>query len=115
MSRRFVTLSGWLVAAVMVSAGGLVPPAASQGVLPLGAFVIAEDGTRWVVGHGARFRIAFVPDDSKTVPTLAEGVTVALGLAVAVALGWAFLRLLRVEELGALAGIAGPLARRLRR
>src|SRR5436190_20414937 len=75
MRRRFVAFSGWVVAVILVSVAG-VPIVASQPTFANGAFVVAEDGSRWVVGNGMRLRIVFAADDTRVIPTLPEGPTV---------------------------------------
>jgi hypothetical protein len=47
--------------------------ARSQGPFPEGAFVVGQDGSRWVVGGGARYRMSFVTDDAGVLPGLREG------------------------------------------
>jgi hypothetical protein len=47
--------------------------ARSQQPFPEGAFVLAQDGTRWVVSGGIRYRIAFTADDANALPMLPEG------------------------------------------
>jgi hypothetical protein len=65
------------VMAVSVAALGTVTGAHSQATFSEGAFVQGQDGTRWVVGNGRRFRLAFVSDDAGLLPTLPEGSPVA--------------------------------------
>ena len=77
MTRKLtlLLLSGWLAAAVLALASAA--NARSQGAFPEGAFVEGQDGTRWVVAGGVRYRMAFVPDDAGILPGLPEGAVVA--------------------------------------
>lgn len=86
MRRRLVTLSGWLATASLVVITG-IPTAFSQPAFPTGSFVVAGDGSRWVVGNGMRLRIVFAADDTQTIPTLAEGATVRTVAEAVAALG----------------------------
>ena len=56
---------------------GSVASVHSQPTFPDGAFVQGQDGTRWVVGSGLRFRMAFVGDDAGLLPGLRDGGIVA--------------------------------------
>lgn len=59
------------VVAVVGAVGG-AQWARSQTPFPEGAFVEAQDGSRWVVGGGTRYRMSFVPDDADVIPGLRE-------------------------------------------
>lgn len=63
--RRVLALTGWLIAAGVLVAGA-VERAASQARFPDGAFVTAQDGSRWAVGNGAKVRLTFSTDDTNT-------------------------------------------------
>ncbi len=73
MTRRMLTLSGWVVAAGALMLLGGTRWAHSQAPFPEGAFVAAQDGTYWVVGGGARYRLSFVTGDAGALSTLRQG------------------------------------------
>lgn len=75
MRRTIVTFSGWFVALlVAVSSATWVH---SQSTLPHGGFVIGQDDSRWVVGNGVKYPIAFVADDAGLLDSMATGGPVA--------------------------------------
>lgn len=61
--------------------------AGSQPGFREGAFVATSDGSRWVVGNGARYRITFALDDSNMTAGLRDGPSVATVAEAVAALG----------------------------
>src|SRR5688500_7224589 len=76
MRRLLIVLSGWVLAAVLLLAGG-AQWVASQAPFRSGAFVAGQDGSRWIVGNGERLRINFALDDSNALAGLPEGRSVS--------------------------------------
>lgn len=72
MYTRWLRL-GLMVAAMLASAAVGARWAQSQTPFPEGAFVVGQDGSRWVVGGGARYRMSFVTDDGGVIPGMREG------------------------------------------
>lgn len=76
MRRWLITLSGWILAAVLLLAGG-AQWVTSQTPFRPGAFVAGPDGSRWIVGDGVRLRITFALDDMNALATLPDGPAVS--------------------------------------
>jgi hypothetical protein len=76
MRRLLIMLSGWVLAAMLLLAGG-AGWAASQAPFRPGAFVAGQDGSRWIVGDGVRLRINFALDDTNALATLPDGPAVS--------------------------------------
>lgn len=66
-----------VLSTVVAAAFGGVQWVGSQGALREGAFVIAQDGSRWVVSGGQKHRIEFAVDDTNALAGLPEGNPVA--------------------------------------
>ena len=81
--RRWLGLGAVLALVAGAGALGGAHWARSQGTFPQGAFVVGGDGTRWVVGNGARYRISFITDDAGLLPGLRDGQTVVSTVAEA--------------------------------
>ena len=82
MRPNLVTAAGWTIAASLLVVVG-VQYAASQASFPEGAFVVAQDGTRWIVTGDTRYSMSFITDDANVIPALAEGDTVIATVAEA--------------------------------
>jgi hypothetical protein len=74
MQYRWLSLSGWVVAAVVLAFGG-ARLAASQTRFPDGAFVTAADGSTWAVSNGAKVRLTFTTDDVNSLAELRDAGT----------------------------------------
>ena len=61
---------------VLAALGGAHWAASQQGPFPEGAFVVGQDGSRWVVGNGVRYPMSFIVDDAGALPSLPESSTV---------------------------------------
>jgi hypothetical protein len=66
-----------VLSTVIAAAFGGMQWAGSQGALRDGAFVVAQDGSRWVVSGGQKHRIEFTVDDTNALAGLPEGNPVA--------------------------------------
>jgi len=77
MWRRWLVVGAAMMVMTLAGAAGGARWARSQAPFPEGAFVVGGDDTRWVVGNGVRYRIAFVTDDAGLLPGLREGSVVA--------------------------------------
>lgn len=73
MQHRWFGLAAVLLTVAAVSVAGGARFTRSQAAFPEGAFVVGADDTRWLVGGGARYRLAFVPDDARLLPSLRDG------------------------------------------
>lgn len=83
MYRRRLGFGVAMMVVVLGAALGGVRWARSQAGFPAGAFVVGEDGTRWVVGNGVRYRMSFVTDDAGLLPAMRESSTVVATVAEA--------------------------------
>lgn len=86
MNRRMIGIGVALALMVAGSAVGGAQWARSQAPFPEGAFVVGDDGSRWVVGGGARYRMSFVTDDAGLLTTLRDGGAVIATVAEAQAM-----------------------------
>jgi hypothetical protein len=80
---------GKVLLILVLAAGGMAATArwgAAQPSIRQGAFVVAQDGSRWVVGNGQRHRVDWTFDDTNVIPALPEGVAVATVCEAAAAL-----------------------------
>ncbi len=68
-----------MLVAVLAAVGG-ARWARSQPALPDGAFVAGQDGTRWIVNNGVRYRMSFIVDDANALPAMRESSTVVATL-----------------------------------
>jgi hypothetical protein len=76
MRRKTVTVSGWAVAAlVLMLLGGTAWAASQPTPFPSGAFVVASDGSYWVVGDGVRYPISFTTDAGDALSAVPKGNT----------------------------------------
>jgi hypothetical protein len=75
ISRRWIGLGVAVALVAMVSALGGARWAESQATFPEGAFVAGQDGSHWVVGGGARYRITFTTDDAGSLAMLRQSQT----------------------------------------
>jgi hypothetical protein len=68
-----------VIAVALVAAGlGGMRYAASQAPFRDGAFVVGQDGSRWIVSGGTKYRITFTTDDTNALAGLPEGPSVAV-------------------------------------
>jgi hypothetical protein len=77
MNRRWLGYGLVITLVAVVAALSGARWARSQAPFPEGAFVVADDNSRWVVGGGGRYRMEFTPDTMGLLPTLREGGPVA--------------------------------------
>ena len=64
MKRTIFSMSGWAVAVAALVLSGASWVTSQPAPFPDGAFVAAQDGSRWVVGGGTRYRMSFTNDDT---------------------------------------------------
>lgn len=86
MHSRWIAVSGWGVAVLVVLVSG-VGWAAPQAGFPDGAFVTGQDGSRWAVGSGARVRLSFATDDTNALAGLRDAGTASTLAEASAALG----------------------------
>src|SRR5438552_2311802 len=86
MAKHWPALSGVLLIIALAGVLADVRWGAAQSGIRDGAFVVAQDGSRWVVGNGTRSRIDWTVDDTNAIPTLPEGATVTTVCEAAAAL-----------------------------
>jgi hypothetical protein len=63
---------GLLCLVLFVLLGSAIP-ARAQAAFPEGAFVVAQDGSGWLVSDGIRYQLALITDSEDLLPTLPEG------------------------------------------
>lgn len=77
MHRSWLRYGVLLIAVGALAAlGGGHWVASQQGPFPEGAFVIGQDGSRWVVGNGVRYPMSFIVDDAGMLSSVPESRTV---------------------------------------
>lgn len=92
LNRRVVLrLTSALVVGVLAAGRAIrvVRPPRLSAAPANGAFVLAQDGSAWVVHNGVRYSITFTPDDDNILPALREGRSLATAFELTAALATA--------------------------